>query len=129
MKWESRVSLSAVILSKALHTASTREEISLWGQVRYRVEPEPGSKVHGEPWIRQLPDPDPAATGNIRIWIRFGRIVLGRGRRSWEKKRKGEEGEYLSALHMPQSISYIMLSKVYPAEPDPDPDVAGSRSG
>ena len=65
MKWESRVSLSAVILSKALHTASTREEISLWGQVRYRVEPEPGSKVHGEPWIRQLPDPDPAETGSV----------------------------------------------------------------
>ena len=65
---------------------------------------------------------------------------MGRGRRSWEKKRKGEEGEsecrkgeeegeYISAIHMQQSISYIMLLEVYPAKPDPDPDIAGSRSG
>ena len=28
------------------------------------VEPEPDRIVHGEPWIRQQPDPDPAATGS-----------------------------------------------------------------
>ena len=45
---------------------------------------------------------------------------VGRGRR---------RGEYISAIHMQQSISYIMLLEVYPAKPDPDPDIAGSRSG
>ena len=34
------------------------------GVLFFGVEPEPDRIVHGEPWIRQLPDPDPSETGS-----------------------------------------------------------------
>ena len=37
-----------------------------------------GSKVHREPRIRQLPDPDPATTGSRSGNNRINRLLLGR---------------------------------------------------
>ena len=61
-----------------------------------RLEPEPDRIVHGEPWIRQQPDQDPAATGS----------------RSSRNR-----------------IQIRMLPDLDPGKPDPDPDIAGSKSG
>ena len=110
-------------------------------------KPEPDWKVHVDPWIRQLPDPDPAAigsrSGSNRIWtwmlsdliqpirsksgfcsnrnsIRFCRIQL------WQHP---DLYPVLQDRHLPHSIFYIMLLELDPAKPDQAPDVAGSSSG